>query len=169
MSFNHCQLLAMKLARTKKTPRLSIVIICPTQSALYKIYHQSQLFLVLFIEVFGVGSSYLINISPQYLSKYDWCWSALCINCVLWPSQESRPRSSHLFFASGAHCWFGVFRNVKAGHRQPQPHTGGQCKDIYKIIYAGVLTVFPTWDECHWPLGIVRQIKPVGFFEKIHF
>ena len=71
MPFIHCQLLAMKLARTKKTPRLSIVIICPTQSALYKIYHQSQLFLVLFIEVFGVGSSYLINISPQYLSKYD--------------------------------------------------------------------------------------------------
>ena len=64
MPFNHCQLLAMKLARTKKTPRLSIVIICPTQSALYKIYHQSQLFLVLFIEVFRVVSSYLINISP---------------------------------------------------------------------------------------------------------
>ena len=27
--------------------------------------------------------------------------------------------------------------------------TGGQSKDIYKTIYAGVLTVFPTWDECH--------------------
>ena len=40
---------------------------------------------------------------------------------VLWPSQESRPRSSLLYFASGAHWWFGVFRNVKAGHWQPQP------------------------------------------------
>ena len=27
--------------------------------------------------------------------------------------------------------------------------TGGQSKEIYKTIYAGVLTVFPAWDECH--------------------
>ena len=27
--------------------------------------------------------------------------------------------------------------------------TGGQSKDIYKMICTGVLTVFPTWDECH--------------------
>ena len=35
---------------------------------------------------------------------------------------------------------------VKVVHLQS---TGGQSKDIYKMICTGVLTVFPTWDECH--------------------
>ena len=47
--------------------------------------------------------------------------------------------------------------------------TGGQSKGIYKMICTGVLTVFPTWHECHWHWGIVHQIKQVRFLEKTHF
>ena len=66
-SFNALQSLPIvgyETGQNKKNSSSVYVIICPTQSALYKIYHQSQLFLVLFIEVFRVVSSYLINISP---------------------------------------------------------------------------------------------------------
>ena len=47
-------------------------------------------------------------------------------------------------------------------------YTGGQSKEIYKTIYAGVLTVVLAPQGIWWVGGIVSEIKQVRFLKILH-
>ena len=58
-------------------------------------------------------------VSLPFASTHYLNFARMRLSCDHLKSQG--PDLHFLHFASGAHCWFGVFRNVKAGHWQPQP------------------------------------------------